>query len=270
MKKGFTLIEVLVATAIFTLVIIAFIGIFVTVAGVQVRQNSSAAVNGESQFLLQKIQYYVGLSSFVSSTQDLSTSTLTLRMPSSSIDPTVLSLSNGTVYLQLATGTPQPLSSNAVVVSNLLFTRRSNAPGHDAVNVAFTVSYNTSNIKQMVAQALQTSVARVSAATFDSGVYPTVSGNGALGSQSQAWTSVNNIINFNGTNVGIGANYASARQTLDVNGGIGLVPQSSGQPSCSSGIRGVLWFIAGGTGAQDHLQLCAQNSTGTPQWYTVY
>ncbi len=269
MKKGFTLIELLVATAIFTLVVIAFIGIFVMVAGMQTRQTSAAAVNEESQFLLQKIQYYIELSSFVSTTQDLAVGTLILRMPSSTIDPTVISLSGGTVYLQQAGGTLQPLTSNKVVASGLSFTRRSNAPGHDAVNVSFTISYNTSNIKQAFVQALQTSVARVSAATFDSGVYPSVSGNGALGSQSQAWTSLNNIINFNGTNVGIGPNFASAQEQLDVNGGARLVPQSSGQPTCVSGIRGTLWLVSGGAG-KDSLQLCAQNASGTPAWQTIY
>jgi prepilin-type N-terminal cleavage/methylation domain-containing protein len=266
MKKGFTLIEVLVSTAIFTLVIIAFIGIFVTVAGVQVRQNSSAAVNGESQFLLQKIKYYIELSSFASSTQDLSTSTLTLRMPSSSIDPAVLSLSNGTVYLQLATGTPQPLSSNAVVVSNLLFTRRSNAPGHDSVNVSFTVSYNTSNIKQMVAQALQTSVARVSAATFDSNVLPSTAGTLNLGASGQTWASVNGILDFSGTNVGVNA--ASPQQALEVNGGVRL-NTAIAQPTCNSSARGTLWFTESAPGANDALQICAENTSSTYPWLTV-
>jgi prepilin-type N-terminal cleavage/methylation domain-containing protein len=266
MRKGFTFIELLIATAIFTLVIIAFISIFTTVVGVQVRQTSTAAVSGESQFLLQKIQYYAELSSFVSTTQDLATSSLTLRMPSSSIDPTVFSLSGGTVYIQQAGGALQPLTSNSVVVSNLLFTRRSNASGHDLVSVSFTVSYNTSNSKQMFAQALQTSVARVSAATFDSGVYPSVSGSGQLGSQSQAWTSVNNLINFNGTNVGVGLNYTSAQQVLDVQGGIRLNP-SGGKPACNSNSRGTLWFT---TGAKDILYLCAQNASSVLDWYTIY
>ena len=260
--------ELLIATAIFTLVIISFISVFVAVTGVQVRQTSAAAVNEESQFLLQKIQYYIALSSSVSTTQDIATSTLTLRMPSSTMDPTVISLSGGAVLIQQAGGAVQPLTSSKVVVSNLSFTRRSNAPGHDAVNVSFTVSYNTSNIKQMFVQALQTSVARVSAATFDSGVYPTVSGNGALGSQSQAWSSVNNIINFNGTNVGIGLNYTSAQQALDVQGGIRLNP-SGGQPGCSGvpANRGTLWFV---TGSPDHLYICAQNASSVLNWYAVW
>ncbi len=266
MKRGFTLIELLIATAIFTLVIVAIIGIFVTVVGVQGRQTSSAAVEEESQALLQKIQYYVELSSYVSSTVDVATTTLTLRMPSSSMDPTVINLSGGTVFLTQATGTPTALTSNRVTVPSLSFTRHSNPPGHDSVSVAFTIAYQTSNIKQAFSQALQTSIARVSAATFDSGVYPVVSGNGALGSNSQAWSSVNNLINFNGNSVGVGLSFTSAVDTLDVNGSFRLVPQASGQPACASTNRGTLWLISGTT---DHLQLCVQVSS-TPTWVTLY
>ena len=265
MKKGFTLIELLISTAIFTVVAIAFIGIFVEVMSVQANQTSAATVNEESQFLLQKIQYYVELSSIVSTTQDLATSTLTLRMPSSSIDPTTISLSSGTVYLQQAGGTLQPLTSNKVTVSNLSFTRRANVPGHDSVSVAFTVSYNTSNIKQMFTQALQTSVARVSAATFDSGVYPSTS-TGALGSASQEWNPINSIIYFSGTNVGVNA--ISPQQALEVNGGLRLNTSAS-LPTCNATSRGTLWFWERATSANDSLQVCYENASGTYQWYQI-
>jgi prepilin-type N-terminal cleavage/methylation domain-containing protein len=267
MKKGFTLMEMLIATAIFTLVIISFITVFVTVAGVQARQMSAASVNEESLSLLQRIQYYIALSSLVSSTQDLATSTLILRMPSSTIDPTVISLSNGTAYIQQGGGALQALTSNNVVVSNLSFVRRANPPGHDLVNVSFTVSYNTSNIKQVFVQALQTSVARVSAATFDSGVYPTVSGNGQLGSQSQAWTSVNGVIDFSGTNVGI--NVLTPQQALEINGGVRLNP-SGGAPTCNSTIRGTLWFIPNDGSGPDTLEICAYNASSSLGWQTVF
>ncbi len=266
MKRGFTLIEVLVATAIFTIVIISFISIFVAVAGMQAHQMSAAVVDQQSQFLLQRIQYYVQNSSYVSTTADTAVSTLVLRMPSSTIDPTVISLAGGTVYIQQAGGTLQPLTSNKVTVSDLSFTRHQNPPGHDTVSVAFTINYNTSNIKQMFAQALQTSIARVSAATFDSGVYPSVSGSGALGSASQAWTSVNGVIYFSGTNVGI--NQSSPQQALEVNGGIRL-NTALAQPSCGASSRGTLWYQELAPASNDVLQVCTENASGTYSWLTL-
>lgn len=270
MRKGFTLIELLLATAIFTLVVIAFIGVFVTILGVQARQMSSGAVNEESQALLQKIQYYVALSSFVSSTIDASSSVLTLRMPSSSIDPTVISLAAGTVYIQQAGGALLPLTSNKVNVQNISFTRHSNAPGHDSVSVSFTVAYNTASVKQMFAQALQTSVARVSAATFDSAIYPATStGNLPLGlSPSQLWTPINGIMYFANSSVGIGQ--SSPASTLDVNGGIRFSAAQGTEPSCTLSNRGTLWFVPGSGTAKDYLYLCGYNGSSTLAWQQVY
>jgi hypothetical protein len=222
-------------------------------------------VNEESQFLLQKIQYYVQLSSSVSTTQDVATSTLTLRMPASTTDPTIIGLSNGAAYIQQAGGALQPLTSNRVTVSSLSFTRHANPPGHDSVSVAFTLAYNASKVKQMFVQALQTSVARVSAATFDSGVYPT-GVSGALGSQTQIWNPINGVINFVGTNVGINA--LSPQEALEVNGGIRLWPPG-GAPACNSNSRGTLWFTSGG-GGKDTLQLCANNASSSLGWVTIY
>ena len=266
MRKGFTLIEILLATAIFTVVVVSFISVFVTATGVQTRQTSVAAVNEESQFLLQKIQYYVELSNFVSSTPNVPTSVLTLRMPSSSIDPTVISSASGTAYLQQAGGALQPLTSNKVVVSNLLFTRETNPPGHDSVNVSFSVAYNSQNVKQMFAQALQTSVARVSAATFDSGIFPSV-GTLSLGGTGATWASVNGVIDFSGSNVGI--NQTGPQAALDVNGGLRLSGGSS-YPGCSLTNRGTLWFVPGSGTNKDYLYVCAYNSTSTLAWQQVY
>jgi Tfp pilus assembly protein PilE len=267
MRKGFTLLELLIATAIFTGVIIAVIGIFVSVLGVQGRQTSSAAVEQESQALLQKVQYYVELSSYVSSTVDVPTSTLVLRMPTQAIDPTVISLSGGTVYLTQATGTPVALTSNRVTVPNLSFTRHANPPGHDSVSIAFTISYNTSNIKQAFSQALQTSIARVSAANFDSGIFPSSTGL-SLGSLAQLWSPIDGALYIlsNG-NVGVGV--ASPQQPLEVNGGIRLNTAVGNQPSCNSNARGTLFYLERATAATDTLQLCTENPYGY-QWVTLY
>ncbi len=140
MKKGFTLIEMLIAISIFTVIAIAFIGILSVVTQVQVQSSSSAAVNQESQFLLQKLQYYIQTAGIIDIPTSTPTSTLKFDVASSSLDPSYITLASGTVYLQqTGSGTLQPLTSNKVYVSNLLFTRRANPPGHDAVSVSYTM-----------------------------------------------------------------------------------------------------------------------------------
>lgn len=202
--RGFTLIELLIFAAIFSFVVVAFITILTSVLNIQVRESSQAEVAGQSQYLLQQVQYYVEHASLVDIPQDVATTTLKLWLGVNSEDPTYLTLSNGIVYLQqTATGTLQAMTSNRVTVSNLTFTRRANPPGHDVVAVSFTMSYNTVNPEQMFSEALQTTVARVSAATFDSSVIPSSTATYNLGVTGNVWSSVNQIIDFSGSNVGI-------------------------------------------------------------------
>lgn len=265
-REGFTLIEILIATAIFIVIIVAFISILLSVTQVQVQSSSAAAVNQESQFLLQKLEYYVQTASLIQIPQDTATATLQLYMASSSADPTYITLASGTVYLQqTATGTLQALTSNKVTVSNLSFTRRANPPGHDTVAISFNISYNTSNVAQAFSQLFNTSISQVSAATFDTGVYPSVPASEPLGTSALSWQSINNVIDFSSGNVGI--NQTNPQQQLEVNGGLRLWPSGS-EPTCNSNARGTLWFQSGGAG-QDFLYLCAQNASATLSWQQV-
>lgn len=269
MKRGFTLIEMLIATGIFAVIVIGFIGILTTVTQVQVQSSASTAVNQESQFLLQKLQYYIETASVIDIPAATPTSTLKFDVASSSLDPSYITLASGTVYLQQsAGGALQPLTSNRVSVSNLSFTRHANSPGHDAVSISYTLSYNTSNIAQMFSQLFQTSIAQVSAATFDTGVYPSANGTEPLGNSTYQWSSINGIINFSGNNVGIGSGDVSPAQQLEVDGGLRLYPNGVTQPQCngSSSVRGTLWFSTGGS--NDSLYICA-NVSSTIGWQQI-
>jgi type II secretory pathway pseudopilin PulG len=204
-RKAFTLIELLIFAAIFAVATIAFTTILLATVQIQGRQGSQAEVNQQSQFALQQIQYYIERASLVDVPQDTPTSTLKLYLGINSQDPTFITLNNGVVYLQqTATGTLQALTSSKVTVSNLTFTRRANPPGHDAVNIALTMSFAAPNAQQAFSEILQSSVARVSAATFDSNVLPSSTATYSLGATGAIWNSVNGILNFSGSNVGIG------------------------------------------------------------------
>ncbi|MDE2019473.1 MAG: hypothetical protein KGJ13_03940, partial [Patescibacteria group bacterium] len=205
---------------IFSIVVVSFITIFLVITRVQVRQASLAEVNGQSQYLLQELQYYIGRASLISIPQDTPTTTLELRMPDLAEDPTWITLQNGTLYLQqTASGTPQPLSSDKVTVSDLSFIRRANTPGHDSVSIAMAVAYNTLNVEQLFSESLQDSVARVSAASFDSGIYPSSTGLD-LGSAGYPWLDIDNDIWFSGDKIGIGPANNNPQAMLDVAGGM--------------------------------------------------
>ena len=261
----------LISTAIFSVIIVSFIGIMVVVLQIQAQSSSSVAVNQESQALLQKMQYYVESASIINIPTSTATSTLQFLVASSSVDPSYVKLSSGTVYLQqTGSGPLLALTSPKVTVSNLSFTRNANPPGHDAVSISFTMAYNTTNVKQAFSQLFQSTIVHVSAATFDTGVF-TSSGNLPLGTSGALWTPINGIINFSGGNVGIGVSGGATNpaEQLSVGGGVQLVSGSSA-PTCNSTIRGTLWFYSPGGSTKDSLQLCAANASGTVGWQTLY
>lgn len=241
-RAGFSLLELLIFSAIFTMVILAFITILVAVVRVQARQYAAAEVNQQSQFLLQQIQYHVERSSLVELPQDVATSTLKLRMSATSSDPMYIFLSGGVVYLQRTDGGAQnPLTSNKVIVSDLTFTKRSNAPSHDSVSVSFTVQYDTENVQQKFVRTLNTAIARVSAATFDSNILPSSTAIYSLGISGQTWTSVNDIIYFSGSNVGIGV--SSPNAALHVVGNEIYVDDVTGSNLILRSPDGTCWWI---------------------------
>jgi type II secretory pathway pseudopilin PulG len=218
LRKGYTLIELLIFIAIFTVVIGVFVGMLVISVRLQAQQSSAGTVQEESTALLQQLQYYVQNSSLVNIPINTSTSTLSLRMSSSTLDPTTITVSaSGTVYLQQGSGTTTPLTSSRVAVSGLSFVRHTNPPSHDTVSISFTMATVSQNVQQLFSQSFQTAVTQVSAATFDSNILPSSTATYSLGTSGNIWNSVNNIIYFSGSNVGIGV--SSPQAALDVSGG---------------------------------------------------
>ena len=85
-KKGFTLIEVLLYTAIFAIVGGLTTGILLTVTQVQQRESASAEVTGQLNFIMQRLRQIVSESSNIEIEAGVITSTLKLRMKDSSKD----------------------------------------------------------------------------------------------------------------------------------------------------------------------------------------
>lgn len=73
-------------------------------------------------------------------------------------------------------------------------------------------------------------------------------------------------------NLLLGSGAASASDTgqaLQVNGGMQLT-STAAEPTCSASTRGTFWFVSAAAGSQDHVQLCAQNASGTLGWQQIY
>ena len=268
LNSGFTIMELLLFASIFAITSIAFITVLVSITRVQVRQSGSAEVTSQSQFVLQTIGRYVAQSSAIEIPADVETTTLKLRMASSTSDPTYVYLSGSSLYLKLTdSGTPTLLTSDKVSISDVRFVRRTNPGGKDSASVQFTVSLNTENVQQKFSQAISLGVARVNAATFDSNLVPSVDNSYKIGASSQIWQSVNDVIYFSSSNVGIGALSPGAK--LEVNGGVRL-NTATAKPTCDASQRGTLWYTQNGGGSADDVDICVRNASSSYVWYSIY
>ena len=98
-RGGFTLIELIIYIGIFSIAAGLLTGVLTTFTRVQLRESATTAVSQEAQFVIQTIQRLVTDASLIELAKDSATSTLKLRMPTASLDPTCIQFSNGTVYL---------------------------------------------------------------------------------------------------------------------------------------------------------------------------
>lgn len=234
-KKGYSLIELLVYMAIFAVSAIFLTAILLTITKIQTRQNSVNEVNQQITFVANTIQQLVQQSSFIDITTGVATTTLTLRMASSTLDPTVVFASGTAIYLSegsvIPSSTPAAITNSNVVVNNFSVTKYENPGGLSLVQVGLTMTYNSPTPAVQLTRSIQTSVARVSAAQFDSSVYPTTDGSLDLGLSSNRWRYgyFSSNVTINGV-LGLGVNppFNNASTTLKSNGSIGFSASNYG------------------------------------------
>ncbi len=186
-RKGFSLIELVIYIAIFTVSAIFLVAILTSITRIQTREGSAGEVNRQIGFVGDTLKQMVQNSSLVDMTFGTGTSTLRLRMATSTNDPTLMYLSGTTVYLKQGSLDPVALTSSDVIVDNFLVTPYQNPGGTTIVQLDLSMTYNAGNPTARLTRSLETSVARVSAAQFDSSVYPTAAGTLDLGTATYQW-----------------------------------------------------------------------------------
>ena len=79
MKKGFSIIELLIFITIFSVLSVVFVTTLIGVVRIGARESAANAVRTEGQFLEQQIKYYVQTARLIDMPLDTATTTLTLR-----------------------------------------------------------------------------------------------------------------------------------------------------------------------------------------------
>jgi Tfp pilus assembly protein PilW len=132
MVWGFTLIELLLYIAIISLVLVFVTGFFWNIASGNIKENSYQEVQQNGRFAMTKITQQIKKAIGINSpTLGSSSNSLSLIMPDSNLNPTILDVSGGKLRITQGASAPIELTTDQVLVNNLQFTNLSylNTPG---------------------------------------------------------------------------------------------------------------------------------------------
>src|SRR3989344_5976756 len=140
-RRGFTLVELLIYSAILTIVGGVLTGVLVTSVRTQNKDTKSNEVAQQLDFVLSTAQRLVRESSLIDTAYEGSATgtacpqycTIRLRIEDSSRDPIIIRSNAGGVYLKEGSSEEVPLTTNEIVVNNFKFSKFEVAGGHASV-----------------------------------------------------------------------------------------------------------------------------------------
>ncbi len=252
-SKGFTLTEILIYLGIFALVGGFLVDVLVNALEVNTESQSVRTVTEEGRFIVETVKRVVRDSSLIDIGTTTPQGTLILRMNDYANNRDFIHIYASGTRAYMAEGVIDnttgasstcpsslppvcvlnALTDERVNVDSLSFKRFSNAPGHDSLQIDFTLSYASTKAQSQFSKAFRTSVARVSAAVFDSSLIPNGS-NLSVGVSGQKWqdgyfsgllditgnlTVGSNILRVNTSNSRVGIGTVTPAKKLHVSGG---------------------------------------------------
>lgn len=135
-QRGFTLVELLVVTALFVVVGGLGIGFFLATLSARAKAEHVIDVQENGRLALQRISYEIRRANGIALTSDFGVNlaatpgdTLDLDMPNVLTDPTTFDVVNGTLFFTQGTDAPVALTTSDVTVTNLTFDNRSSTNG---------------------------------------------------------------------------------------------------------------------------------------------
>lgn len=180
--SGFTLIEILIYTAIFGVVAAGIIGVAWNITRLHTTQIASNEIDENLRYVMNLVNSKVRESTMI---EQASGTTLILRMPDSTKSPTTFSLSNGTLYIQEGSADPVAITSNRVEVTSLNFEYLSVAGSKGGVRINITMAYKEQ--PGIASREYLTTVTKVNAITFDSDILPDVNNLRNVGAPNYRW-----------------------------------------------------------------------------------
>jgi len=162
-KKGFTLIEILIYTAMVAIFLVTAVNFSLDVIEGKAKARSMREVQQNSRFAIEKMTQEIRRAEDINlaeSVFDTHPGVLSLAMPEAEKNPTVFDLSlDSALRITQGTSTPEILFSNQVAATNLVFTNLSPLAWSKNIKINLTVQYKNPERKEFEATStLETAV----------------------------------------------------------------------------------------------------------------
>lgn len=154
-KKGFTLVELLVFMAVYSVLIVMITNIFVTTLDVQLQSESTTSVQDDGNFILSRLAYDIQRAESIV-TPILGNTATSAQFIINGISNTY-SLTSDNLTLTNDQGINQ-LNNFSTRLSNLSFTRLGNSTGKNIIQVSFTLRSRSTINGQIETNNFQTTI----------------------------------------------------------------------------------------------------------------
>ena len=140
-KSGFSLVEILIYIAIFSVFVISLVSFNSSLTASRLHNQMMLEVNDQGEKVMKIITQTLRNSSQVNSpTIGSAANNLSVVTGVPVNDPTVFSLSGGVLYITEGAGSPVALTNNQVITSSLLFSNFSRSSTPNIIKVSFTLA----------------------------------------------------------------------------------------------------------------------------------
>jgi prepilin-type N-terminal cleavage/methylation domain-containing protein len=144
--SGFTLIEMLVYVAIFSIIVGALVSFMLLMSQSRINNQIVLEVNGQGtevvRVITQALRNAVNINTPATST---SASLLSINTTLASTTPTTFTITSGVLYKTEGINPSVALTNSKVIVSNLNFSNLSKTATFGTVRVSFTISDNSAS-----------------------------------------------------------------------------------------------------------------------------
>ena len=157
--EGFTLVEVIISTFIFSLIVITISGLFVRVLSLERRAFASQKIQENGLFIMELVSREIRVSQIENQDSDCNAQSLTIVHPING--PVTYSLINGILKrtsVENGSNVTTDLSSSDVVFSNLKFCIKGSSIANEQVRVAIIASIQNKIGPEILTANLETTV----------------------------------------------------------------------------------------------------------------